>query len=64
MVDPDCTGSVQVLLLNFSSQNHAIEVNHCIAQLILEKVAYPVLCEVPQIPLTEHGAHGLGSTGQ
>ena len=64
VVDPDYTGPVQVLLLNFSSQNHAIEVNHHIAQLILEKIAYPILCEVPQIPPTEHGAHGFGSTGQ
>ena len=64
VVDPDYTGSVQVLLLNFSSQNHAIEANHCIAQLILEKVAYPVLYEVPQMPLTERGANGFGSTGQ
>ena len=64
VVDPDYTGSVQVLLLNLSSQNHAIEVNHCIAQLILEKVAYPILCEVPQMLLMEHGAHGFGSTGQ
>ena len=64
MVDPDYTGPVQVLLLNFSSQNHAIEVNHHIAQLILEKIAYPILCEVPQIPPTECGAHGFGSTGQ
>ena len=64
VVDPDYTGSVQVLLLNFSSPNHAIEVNHHIAQLILEKVAYPILCEVPQILLMERGAHGFGSTGQ
>ena len=63
VVDPDYTGSVQVLL-NVSSQNHAIEANHCIAQLILEKVAYPILCEVPQMLLMEHGAHGFGSTGQ
>ena len=63
-MDPDYTGSVHVLLLNLSSQNHAIEVNHCIAQLILEKVAYPILCEVPQLLLTERGAHGFGSTGQ
>ena len=54
----------QVLLLNLSSQNHAIEVNHHIAQLILEKVAYPILCEVPQMLPTECGAHGFGSTGQ
>ena len=39
VVDPDYTGSVHILLLNLSSQNHAIEANHCIAQLILEKVA-------------------------
>ena len=63
-MDPDYTGSVQVLLLNLSSQNHAIKVNHCIAQLILEKVAYPILCEVPQMLPTECGAHGFGSTGQ
>ena len=64
VVDPDYTVSVQVLLLNFSSQNHAIEANHHIAQLILEKVAYPILCDVPQMPLTEGGTHGFGSTRQ
>ena len=64
VVDPDYTGPIQVLLLNFSHQNHAIEVNSCIAQLILERIAYPILCEVPQIPPTEHGTHGFGSTGQ
>ena len=37
VVDPDYTGPVQVLLLNLSSQNHAIEANHHIAQLILER---------------------------
>ena len=59
VVDPNYTGPVQVLL-NFSPQNHATEANHCIAQLILEKIAYPILCEVPQIPPMEHGAHGFG----
>ena len=63
-MDPDYTGSVQALLMNLSSQNHAIKVNHRIAQLILEKVAYPILCEVPQMLSTEHGAHGFGLTGQ
>ena len=64
VVDPDYTGPVQVLLLIFSPQNHAIEANHCIAKLILEKIAYPILCEVPQIPPTECGTHRFGSTGQ
>ena len=64
VVDPDYTGSVHMLLLNLSSQNHAIEANHHIAQLILEKVAYPILCEVPQMLPTECGTNGFGSTGQ
>ena len=64
VVDPDYTGSVHVLLMNFSSQDHVIEKNHRIAQIILEKVAHPVICEVSQMLLTKHGAKGFGSTGQ
>ena len=42
VVDPNYTGPVLwVLLLNFSPQNHAIEVNHHIAQLILEENCLP-----------------------
>ena len=63
VVDPDYTGSIHVLLMNFSSQDHVIEKNHQIAQMILEKVAYPVICEVSQMLPTECGAKGLGSTG-
>ena len=64
VVDPDYTGSVHMLLMNLSSQDHVIEKNHCIAQMILEKVAYPIICEVPQMLPTECGANGFGSTGQ
>ena len=64
VVDPDYTGSVHVLLMNFSSHDHVIEKNHQIAQMILEKVAYPVICEVSQMFPTEHGAKGFGSTRQ
>ena len=64
VVDPDCTGSIHVLLMNLSFQDHVIEKNHCIAQMILEKVAYLVICEVPQILPTECGTNGFGSTGQ
>ena len=50
--------------MNFGSQDHVIEKNHRIAQMILEKVAYPVICEVPQMLPTERGAKGFGSTGK
>ena len=64
VVDPDYTGSVCMLLMNFSSQDHVIGKNHCIAQMILEKVACPVISEVSQILPTEHGANRFGSIGQ
>ena len=63
VIDPDYTGAVQVLLLNFGSKSQAIEGDTHIAQIILEKVAYPILCEVPKLALTEHGAQGFGSSG-
>ena len=62
VIDPNYTGSVQVLLLNFGSKSQAIEGNTRTAQIILEKVAYPILCEVPQLAPTEHGAQGFGSS--
>ena len=64
VVDPDYIGSIHVLLMNFSSQDHVVEKNHRIAQMILEKVAYPIICEVSQMLPTERGAEGFGSTGQ
>ena len=64
VVDPDYTRSIHVLLMNFSSQDHVMEKNHWIAQMILEKVACPVICEVSQMLPTERGAKGFGSMGQ
>ena len=64
VVDPDYTGSIHVLPMNFSSQDHVMEKNHWIAQMILEKVAYPVICEASQMLPTERGAKGFGSMGK
>ena len=64
VVDPDYTGSIHVLVMNFSSQDHVIEKNHWITQMILEKVACLVICEVSQMLPTEHGGKGFGSMGQ
>ena len=62
VIDPNYTGAVQVFLLNFGSKSQAIEGNTHIAQIILEKVTYPILCEVPQLAPTKHGAQRFGSS--
>ena len=64
VVDPDYTGSIHVLLMNFSSQDHVIEKDHRIAQMILERVAYPVIFRYHKCVPTERGAKGFGSMGQ
>ena len=53
VIDPDYIGLVQMLLLNFGHQDHIVEANNRIAQLILEKIAYLILCEIPSLPNTE-----------
>ena len=63
VVDPDYYWLCSCFIIELSSQDHAIEKNHHIAQMVLEKVAYQVLCEVPQMLPTEHGASGFGSMG-
>ena len=63
VIDPDYIGLVQVLLLNFGHQDHVVQANNRITQLILEKIAYPILCKIPSLPGTEWGAQGFGSTG-
>ena len=63
VTDPDYIDLVQVLLLNFGHQSHVVEANNRITQLILEKIAYPILCEIPSLPDTEQGTQGFGFTG-
>ena len=53
VINPDYTGPLQVLLLNFGHQSHVVETNNRIAQLILEKITYPILCEIQLLPDTE-----------
>ena len=53
VIDTDYIGLVQVLLLNFGHQSHIVEANNRIAQLILEKITYLILCEIPSLPDTE-----------
>ena len=53
VIDLDYIGLVQVLLLHFGCQSHVVEANNRITQLILEKIAYLILCKIPSLPDTE-----------
>ncbi len=62
-IDADYRGELKVKLINFSSQPFTIEPGDRIAQFALVQIATPAPEEVLDLPPTERGEQGFGSTG-
>ena len=63
VIDPDYTGNIKVLLYNFGKEDFNIKSNDCFAQIILEQYKTSPVQIVPQLPQTQRGPKGFGSTG-
>ncbi|KDR07209.1 deoxyuridine 5'-triphosphate nucleotidohydrolase [Zootermopsis nevadensis] len=63
VVDEDYRGNLGVVLFNHSDQPFNVSHGDRIAQLICQKIYYPVLQEVEELDETERGKNGFGSTG-
>ena len=64
VVDRDYTGPVKVMLHNLSDDMYQVKKNDRIAQLIIEKIATPMIEEVGSLEETDRGDGGFGSTGR
>ena len=64
VIDADYRGEILVALYNQSGQVRTVKSGDRIAQLVIEKVETPVFEEVDELPSTERGAGGFGSTGK
>ena len=62
VIDPDYTGTIKIIMFNFGSQVYHVKQGERIAQLILEKVAVPLLEEIVDVVPTTRGDQGFGST--
>jgi dUTP pyrophosphatase len=62
-VDADYRGEVSVLLVNFGRERFAVHRGDRVAQMIVAPVARASLTEVANLPPSERGAGGYGSTG-
>ena len=51
------------MLFNHSDVTFDIKVGDRVAQLILERISTPEVAEVDELPTTERGTAGFGSTG-
>lgn len=63
-IDADYRGEVKVLLINLGQEPFEIQDGERIAQLVVAAHAVVSWQEVPELPATERGAGGYGSTGK
>ncbi|MBB5276263.1 dUTP pyrophosphatase [Rhizobium rosettiformans] len=64
VIDSDYRGEIKVLLLNTDRITHVFRRGDRIAQLILEQIKLDDPIEVAELPDTNRGDAGFGSTGQ
>ncbi|CAB3233560.1 unnamed protein product [Arctia plantaginis] len=64
VIDEDYRGNVGVVVFNHSDTDFIVKKGDRIAQLICERIFYPVLKEVTNLSETNRGEGGFGSTGK
>jgi dUTP pyrophosphatase len=62
-IDPDFRGELQVLLVNHGRHPFTVNRGDRIAQLVICPVAKVTLMQVTELPATDRGSGGYGSTG-
>jgi|UniRef100_A0A7S4GIN2 dUTP pyrophosphatase len=63
VVDYDYRGNVGVVMFNHADSDFEVKRGDRVAQLILERIITPEVSEVQELPDTERGSGGFGSTG-
>ena len=64
LIDPGYRGEVKVLLVNHGRAAATIARGDRIAQLVIQRVEPTELVEVDELPPSDRGAEGFGSTGR
>jgi deoxyuridine 5''-triphosphate nucleotidohydrolase (dut) len=62
-IDADYRGEVGVILINLGQEPFTVQRGDRIAQLVFQYVPRVALVEVEELPPSERGAGGFGSTG-
>ena len=64
LIDPGYRGEVKVLLVNHDRATVTVARGDRIAQLVIQRVEPAELIEVDELPASDRGAGGFGSTGR
>ena len=63
-IDADYRGEIKVILINLGSSSFEIKPNDRIAQMVLSPIVKAEFEEVKELPNTDRGEGGFGSTGR
>ncbi|MBP1730415.1 MAG: dUTP diphosphatase [Deltaproteobacteria bacterium] len=63
-IDADYRGEVKVILINLSNEPYTVQSGDRIAQLVFHNIVHAAWKEVRELPESERGSGGFGSTGK
>ena len=63
VIDADYRGEVKVLLINLGHTAYLAKRGERIAQLVIQPAMKPALIEMAELPMSERGDSGFGSSG-
>lgn len=63
VIDQGYTGSINVILINNGSDTFKVKRGDRIAQVSIHRYWHPVFNPITELPVTERGSQGFGSTG-
>lgn len=63
-IDADYRGELQVILINLGTEAFTVHRGDRIAQMLVQKVEPVTITEVRELPSSERGSGGFGSTGR
>ena len=64
LIDPNYRGEIGVILINHGSEPWSARAGDRIAQLLITAFAAPALTVVDELPDSDRGAGGFGSSGR
>lgn len=62
VIDSDYRGCLMIIIFNQGKCDFVIEPKLKIAQLVIEKICFPSVVECTELPSSERGANGFGSS--
>lgn len=63
VIDAGFRGEIMIGMVNLSSESYVFEKGHKVAQALIQKIKHPEIEVVDELPDSDRGAGGFGSSG-